>query len=861
MEVKTAKFRTQRASGLVNLDTYTADTDLIFSKADGENKTYIGRAYQASPLIGGGVEFGTVIQNVFKTVPDDTVIQVSMVCAPDHDAAEVFGRNKTHGGPMIQELVARQQKLIQDAMNIGWRDGFPLLNERQVIITLATPVSMVSNAALETAAQLQTEFLASLKGCGFLDVRVLSAGALVGMYRHFSNIFKPAQTVALDDMTDLKFQVFGPDQRFDFRDPRVGLFNDDVHCTAVVCKSYPEMGSHGLMNLAAGAPFNHGPTREGGGQRIATPYILSTTVRVANQRKEWSRIDKAIASRKVVQKLPFKLGNEDPAQKMADLELLKRQCSDDGNKIVFVSTSAFLFGKTEAQAIQAAAIVKGTLDKLGFDARTAVDNVLVRWAQNLPLNFSPKIADALAGACTMSASAASALLPVFGDYLGNAHRGGRHTGSMYFTRRGSAHFFDCFNSNSNFSGTIAAAPGSGKSFALQAFIRDNLADGANIFLLDNGKSSKKFCAAVGGEFNEFGGESSFVPSLNPFSGLSAKEFDEQQDTITSLLLLMAYGSEPPDPGAAIAMGESVKAAYAQKGAMAGISDVIASLQSTKDANREGDNMGELQRAVSNLIPRLRSFMDAPARGQYFDGEATLNLSNPLTVFELGTLGNDEKLKKCVLFFVLNMLLTRIKTVPGRKMVIVDEAHDLLKDDLAADVMEGIYLKGRKEKVSCWIVVQSLVKLNETKAGPVILNQSEWKMILKQTPEAIDRIISEEVITAFSGDPWFEKTIKSVDTVKGAFSEILILSPTTYEVVRLHVDKFTEALFSSEGDARDAVFDLMKAGMDAVQAVKAVMSDKKAARGEWLKGVLSKVQADARLTKREFLEEINACFED
>ena len=58
-----------------------------------------------------------------------------------------------------------------------------------------------------------------------------------------------------------------------------------------------------------------------------------------------------------------------------------------------------------------------------------------------------------------------------------------------------------------------------------------------------------------------------------------------------------------------------------------------------------------------------------------------------------------------------------------------------------------------------------------------------------------------------------------------------------------------------------MFDLMKAGMEAVQAVKAVMSDKKAARGEWLKGVLSKVQADARLTKREFLEEINACFED
>ena len=63
MKVITPKLRTQRASDLVNLDTYTRDDHLIFSKADGD-KSYVGRVYVASPLLGGGSEFSNVIVNV-----------------------------------------------------------------------------------------------------------------------------------------------------------------------------------------------------------------------------------------------------------------------------------------------------------------------------------------------------------------------------------------------------------------------------------------------------------------------------------------------------------------------------------------------------------------------------------------------------------------------------------------------------------------------------------------------------------------------------------------------------------------------------------------------------------------------------
>lgn len=109
MSVTTPRVRTQKASDLVHLDTYTREDRLIFSKADGE-KAYVGRVYRASPLVGGGSEFSNVIVNVIKAMPDDAVIQVSLLCEPDHVAAATFGRNKNRGSAVISELIARQQE-------------------------------------------------------------------------------------------------------------------------------------------------------------------------------------------------------------------------------------------------------------------------------------------------------------------------------------------------------------------------------------------------------------------------------------------------------------------------------------------------------------------------------------------------------------------------------------------------------------------------------------------------------------------------------------------------------------------------------------------------------------------------------
>jgi conjugal transfer ATP-binding protein TraC len=841
------------ASSVVNLETYTEDTNLMVSKFRSD-RPYVGAVYAMSPLSGGGGEFSTVVQNVFKAVPDDSVIQVSLLVAPDHEAPNAFAKGKVHGGPVVQELIARQKTLYQQGLTSGALVDMPMINCRRVYISLAVPNRKVDEGALESAEHRQNEFLTNLKDCGFHDAQRLNAGQLAGVYRKFARIYSPYAEVELDQVLDFRQQIFGTDEEFDFNDKRIGTLSDDTLCSVITTKSYPEYPFHGIMNLVSGAPFNRGPTAEGGGQRIATPFIITTTVRVANQRREHTRMESALRSRQTAQNLPIKLGSENPAAKLKDLQSLKEQVGQDGNKYVFASTNVFLFGRTREEVTVATSTVKNTLDKLGFDGRDVLGTGLVRWAQALPLNFASSIANEMKGEAVMAASEVGCLLPVYGDFLGNVNEKFLTSGATYLTRRGSRFHFDPFVSNSNFCGVQAAKSGSGKSFDLQYQIECDLADGSWVVLFDNGRSCEKFCHAVGGEYNEFGGNG-YRPSLTPFTGLSSDEFNEQQETITSLMLLMAYDDEQPDPGARIAANEAVKAAWGQAGDQAEISTVIYALEQAVQASIENEIKSQVEVAAVNLIPRLKAFIESPTRGIYFRGPSTLDPTKQLTVFEIGKLGNDAHLQRCVVFCCLNTLMTRVKNIQGRKRIYVDEAQDLIEVPAAADALEGLYLKGRKDEIAVWLIVQSLLKLAEFAAGRVILRQSAWKVVMAQEAEEIDAVVDQKILSAFANDPYFNRLLRSVESRKGFWSEKLIIGEGTYEVCRLYVDRFTATLFSSEGVERTGVFALMQDGMPVIDAVNKIMGETKTRRTEWMKRFLQMCTEHDGLSGREIINEL------
>ena len=83
----------------------------------------------------------------------------------------------------------------------------------------------------------------------------------------------------------------------------------------------------------------------------------------------------------------------------------------------------------------------------------------------------------------------------------------------------------------------------------------------------------------------------------------------------------------------------------------------------------------------------------------------------------------------------------------------------------------------------------------------IVNNSPWKFMLAQEREAVDKL---KEMKAYDGTEQDYDLMKSVHTVKGQYSEILVRYGESREVVKLFVDKQTQLVYSTDADDRTLV---------------------------------------------------------
>ena len=533
--------KNNKGSSFLAIESYVPETNIIISKHNGEGYAYVGRAYETSPLTGGGEELEVFISSIFKSAPDESVLQVNLIVSPDFDTAAVYKLNKNHGGEMIQELVRQTADLAEKAATAaGALPDLVTTNYKKLVISFAIPTKVLNLKVVEDLTGAHDEFYEALKLSGFRDARSLNPKELIGVYRQFADIYSPYKPAkSLDPGQDLKQQVFTPEMRFNYKGD-TGIDLSGKNCSAVVPKDYAEEAELGIANLLIGAPFEDGPPKlGGGGLRIQLPHIISSTVRLLKQEREATRIRRALRSRENVVSLPemFVLGEEN-SKVVDDLLYMKNRMKDHDDKYVKASISYFVFSRPEdkSKLKRDISTIKNLLDNQGFDASQATHNIGVRWAQSLPLNYSKNIAEELENEVDMPSSAGSALLPVYGNWRGNANA--KSTGSLFWVNRGEPFFFDPYQTDGNMNGCIAAQPGGGKGVLANRMIVDALANGYFVAVVDSGDSYRKLNQMVGGDYITFDLSNNKI-SLNPFSGLNAETFIEEKEFIVELMLKMA----------------------------------------------------------------------------------------------------------------------------------------------------------------------------------------------------------------------------------------------------------------------------------------------------------------------------------
>ena len=196
-------------------------------------------------------------------------------------------------------------------------------------------------------------------------------------------------------------------------------------------------------------------------------------------------------------------------------------------------------------------------------------------------------------------------------------------------------------------------------------------------------------------------------------------------------------------------------------------------------------------AGMNIGPRLAlKLSHFTAKGQYgkfFDGKNQFKIDSRFTVFELANLSSHPDLQLVVLlnlmFFITNFVSDE-KMLKERKFLLIDEAWQLLKMSNTADFIANAFKTFRKYRCSAVAITQEVADLLQQKSGLAIIANTANKIFLKQEHGVISKIqedlaLSDEIAAA----------LKSVKTVKGKYSEALVITPSISGVIRLVPNPF------------------------------------------------------------------------
>lgn len=209
----------------------------------------------------------------------------------------------------------------------------------------------------------------------------------------------------------------------------------------------------------------------------------------------------------------------------------------------------------------------------------------------------------------------------------------------------------------------------------------------------------------------------------------------------------------------------------------------------------------------------------------------INFNSRFIVLELEELKPTPHLQWVVLMSIIQAAQHAmfIKKDGRRRLFILDEAWEYIGesngDDAAVNFftkfLEAAWRRFRKTNCAGICITQSFEDFYKSPIGVAIANNSPWKFIMKQSPEAIDSMEKNKYISASASE--YER-MKMIRTVKYVFSEIMIRFENVQQIVRLYVDRKMELCFTTDPSDRRKIWNLVNDGYTYAEAIDRVYEE-------------------------------------
>lgn len=357
--------------------------------------------------------------------------------------------------------------------------------------------------------------------------------------------------------------------------------------------------------------------------------------------------------------------------------------------------------------------------------------------------------------------------------------------------------FDRF-SLPNYNSVIFGTAGGGKSYLTKLEILRSLMWGTDVIVIDPEREYEYMAQAVGGSYINISLTSK--NHINPFDLPVAREDESPSDVLRSnivnligLFRIMLGGLTPEEDAildAAITETYAARDINAESDFSKAIPPTLSDLELVLASTAGGEN----------LAMRLKKYTTGTWAG-FINQPTNLEMNNRLVVFSVRDM--EDELRPVGIFLVLRYIWNTIRVNLKKRLLIVDEAWWLMKNEDGASFLFGIAKRCRKYYLGLTTVTQDVGDFLNSPYGKPIITNSSMQILLKQSPATTDIVmqtfnLTEEekflLLEAERGEGIFFAGLKHIAIkVIGSYTEdqIITSDPAQLLLIKKAKEEFSQ----------------------------------------------------------------------
>ncbi|MFH1694761.1 MAG: ATP-binding protein [Patescibacteria group bacterium] len=334
--------------------------------------------------------------------------------------------------------------------------------------------------------------------------------------------------------------------------------------------------------------------------------------------------------------------------------------------------------------------------------------------------------------------------------------------------------FDRFSlENANM--VIFAKAGAGKSYAAKLEVLRSLMLGTDVIVVDPENEYEKLADEIGGSVFKISLDSD--SHINPFEIPIIPQDETPSEVLkshivnlTGLVKLMLGKIEAHEEAL---LDQALAATYASR-----------DITPDKDfSDKSPPLLEDLEAVLRNteggkeMAERLYRFTKGSYSG-FTNKPTNVNIKNRLIVFSIRDL--EEELRPVAMYIILNFVWSLVRAELKKRIMVIDEAWLLMKNEDSASFLFGLAKRSRKYYLGLTTITQDVEDFLNSPYGRPIISNSSLQLLLKQSPIAIDVIGKAFNLTDVEKDYLLEADIGQGLFIAGLKHAAIQIVPSYFE---------------------------------------------------------------------------------